>query len=121
MVPAINVFGNRTHELEDKQNLVYIKDNLNNICSAPQKSADFSGTPPRPTLALAKEDISPLSQQQSVSSPLSNVLISLRSNDRVAYGEAEELSMLSLEKMNFVFNSSTLCSLSSMPREGVSG
>ena len=42
MVPAINVFGNRTHELEDKQNLVYIKDNLNNICA-------------RPTLALAKE------------------------------------------------------------------
>ena len=31
------------------------KDNLNNLCSAPQKSADFSGTPPRPTLALAKE------------------------------------------------------------------
>ena len=30
--------------------------------------------------------------------PLSNVLISLRSNDRVAYGEAEELSMLSSEK-----------------------
>ena len=66
------------------------KDNLNNICSAPQKSADFSGTPPRPTLALAKDDI--------LSSPLSNVLISLRSNDRVAYGEAEELSMLSSEK-----------------------
>ena len=64
------------------------KDNLNNICSAPQKSADFSGTPPRPTLALAKEDISPLSQQQSVSSPLSNV------------GEAEELSMLSSEQTN---------------------
>ena len=36
--------------------------------------------------ASAKEDISPLSQQQSVSSPLSNV------------GEAEELSMLSSEK-----------------------
>ena len=49
------------------------KDNLNNLCA-------------RPTLALAKEDISPLSQQQSVSSPLSNV------------GEAEELSMLSLEQ-----------------------
>ena len=49
------------------------KDNLNNLCA-------------RPTLALAKEDISPLSQQQSVSSPLSNV------------GEAEELSMLSSEK-----------------------
>ena len=61
------------------------KDNLNNLCA-------------RPTLALAKEDISPLSQQQSVSSPLSNVLISLRSNDRVAYGEAEELSMLSSEQ-----------------------
>ena len=30
------------------------KDNSNNLCSAPQKSADFSGTPPRPTLALAK-------------------------------------------------------------------
>ncbi len=63
------------------------KDNLNNLCA-------------RPTLALAKEDISPLSQQQSVSSPLSNVLISLRSNDRVAYGEAEELSMLSSEQTN---------------------
>ena len=49
------------------------KDNLNNLCA-------------RPTLALAKEDISPLSQQQSVSSPLSNV------------GEAEELSMLSSEQ-----------------------
>ena len=61
------------------------KDNLNNLCA-------------RPISALAKEDISPLSQQQSVSSPLSNVLISLRSNDRVAYGEAEELSMLSSEK-----------------------
>ena len=56
------------------------KDNLNNLCSAPQKSADFSGTPPRPTLALAKgeQKLSPL--------PLSNV------------GEAEMLSMLSLEK-----------------------
>ena len=53
------------------------KDNLNNLCA-------------RPTLALAKDDI--------LSSPLSNVLISLRSNDRVAYGEAEELSMLSSEK-----------------------
>lgn len=44
----------------------------------------------RPTLALAKtkDVISPL--------PLSNVLISLRSNDRVAYGEAELLSRLSL-------------------------
>ena len=51
------------------------KDNLNNLCA-------------RPTLALAKEDISPLSQQQSVSSPLSNV------------GEAEELSMLSSEQTN---------------------
>ena len=29
-----------------------------------------------------------------ISLPLSSVLISLRSNDRVAYGEAEELSML---------------------------
>ena len=56
------------------------KDNLNNLCSAPQKSADFSGTPPRPTLALAKDDMFPLSQ------PLSNV------------GEAEELSMLSSDK-----------------------
>ena len=56
------------------------EDNLNNLCSAPQKSADFSGTPPRPTLALAKDDMFPLSQ------PLSNV------------GEAEELSMLSSEK-----------------------
>ena len=53
------------------------KDNLNNLCA-------------RPTLALAKDDI--------LSSPLSNVLISLRSNDRVAYGEAQELSMLSSEK-----------------------
>ena len=51
------------------------KDTLNNLCA-------------RPTLALAKEDISPLSQQQSVSSPLSNV------------GEAEELSMLSSEQTN---------------------
>ena len=51
------------------------KDNLNNLCA-------------RPTLALAKEDIFPLSQQQSVSSPLSNV------------GEAEELSMLSSEQTN---------------------
>ena len=51
------------------------KDNLNNLCA-------------RSTLALAKEDISPLSQQQSVSSPLSNV------------GEAEELSMLSSEQTN---------------------
>ena len=55
------------------------KDNSNNLCA-------------RPTLALAKgeQKLSPL--------PLSNVLISLRSNDRVAYGEAEMLSMLSLEK-----------------------
>ncbi len=55
------------------------KDNLNNLCA-------------RPTLALAKgeQKLSPL--------PLSDVLISLRSNDRVAYGEAEMLSMLSLEK-----------------------
>ena len=51
------------------------KDNLNNLCA-------------RPTLALAKLS----------SLPLSDVLISLRSNDRVAYGEAEMLSMLSLEK-----------------------
>ncbi len=49
------------------------KDNLNNLCA-------------RPTLALAKEDISPLSQQQSVSSPLSNV------------GEAELLFKLSSEQ-----------------------
>ena len=56
------------------------EDNINNLCSAPQKSADFSGTPPRPTLALAKDDMFPLSQ------PLSNV------------GEAEELSMLSSDK-----------------------
>ena len=55
----------------DKKN----KDNLNNLCA-------------RPTLALAKLS----------SLPLSDVLISLRSNDRVAYGEAEMLSMLSLEK-----------------------
>ncbi len=74
----------------DKTECGINKDNLNNLCSAPQKSADFSGTPPRPTLALAKDAI--------LSSPLSNVLISLRSNDRVAYGEAEELSMLSSEK-----------------------
>ena len=32
------------------------EDNINNLCSAPQKSADFSGTPPRPTLALATEN-----------------------------------------------------------------
>ena len=32
------------------------KDNLDNLCSAPQKSADFSETPPRPTLALATEN-----------------------------------------------------------------
>ena len=56
------------------------EDNINNLCSAPQKSADCSGTPPRPTLALAKDDMFPLSQ------PLSNV------------GEAEELSMLSSDK-----------------------
>ena len=69
----------------DNKDDIKNKDNLNNLCA-------------RPTLALAKEDISPLSQQQSVSLPLSNVPISLRSNDRVAYGEAEMLSMLSLEK-----------------------
>ena len=57
----------------DKTECGINKDNLNKLCA-------------RPTLALAKEDISPLSQQQSVSSPLSNV------------GEAEELSMLSSEK-----------------------
>ena len=61
----------------DKTECGINKDNLNNLCA-------------RPTLALAKDDI--------LSSPLSNVLISLRSNDRVAYGEAQELSMLSLEK-----------------------
>ena len=61
----------------DKTECGINKDNLNNLCA-------------RPTLALAKDDI--------LSSPLSNVLISLRSNDRVAYGEAEELSMLSSEK-----------------------
>ncbi len=59
----------------DKKN----KDNLNNLCA-------------RPTLALAK------GEQILFPLPLSNVLISLRSNDRVAYGEAEMLSMLSLEK-----------------------
>ena len=56
------------------------EDNINNLCSAPQKSADFSGTPPRPTLALATDEMFPLTQ------PLSNV------------GEAEELSMLSSDK-----------------------
>ena len=84
----IDMVAKQVHVKNNNAECGINKDNLNNICSAPQKSADFSGTPPRPTLALAKEDIFPLSQQQSVSSPLSNV------------GEAEELSMLSSEQTN---------------------
>ena len=70
------------------------KDNLNNLCSAPQKSADFSGTPPRPTLALAKDDMFPLSQ------PLSSIGVptSFVSEWGDSVGEAEELSMLSSDK-----------------------
>ncbi len=65
--------------VEDNKDNIINKDNSNNLCA-------------RPTLALAK------GEQKLSSLPLSDVLISLRSNNRVAYGEAEMLSMLSLEK-----------------------
>ena len=69
----IDMVAKQVHVKNNNAECGINKDNLNNLCA-------------RPTLALAKEDISPLSQQQSVSSPLSNV------------GEAEELSMLSSEQ-----------------------
>ena len=64
------------------------KDNLNNLCV-------------RPTLALAKEDISPLSQQQSVSSPLSSIGVptSFVSEWGDSVGEAEWLFLLSSKKI----------------------
>ena len=71
----IDMVAKQVHVKNNNAECGINKDNLNNLCA-------------RPTLALAKEDISPLSQQQSVSSPLSNV------------GEAEELSMLSSEQTN---------------------
>ena len=71
----IDMVAKQVHVKNNNAECGINKDNLNNLCA-------------RPTLALAKENISPLSQQQSVSSPLSNV------------GEAEELSMLSSEQTN---------------------
>ena len=71
----IDMVAQQVHVKNNNAECGINKNNLNNLCA-------------RPTLALAKEDISLLSQQQSVSSPLSNV------------GEAEELSMLSSEQTN---------------------
>jgi hypothetical protein len=66
--PLIHIRGFMLEKIIHTTN-IYYQDNLDNTCAAP-------------TLRLAK-DSNLLSFL-----PLSNVLISLRSNDRVAYGES---------------------------------